>query len=239
MRTRLGFTAALAAIVMFTIGAGMAVAQEQPPSETQPPPDVANEYRITAYPSYRINETWSGFGYVGWVLQAGCGLLVLLPGKGRLLHPPQLAAGLGWPHRRLHEQHWQERSPGAAPVCRPQVHGEDRAEVALLQLDPLRAPPHGDARHGRMEDGASAPQPDPHRNPSRLVRKGLDAEVVVRAGGRRAHLPLRHGPARPAASACGDWLHRQSSRARGIPVLRPGTRTLAAAGSRTRTTSSA
>ena len=51
---------------MFTIGAGMAVAQEQPPSTT-PPPDVANEYRITGFPSYRINETWSGFGYLGWV----------------------------------------------------------------------------------------------------------------------------------------------------------------------------
>ena len=88
MRTRLGFTAALAAIVMFTIGAGMAAAQEQPPSETQPPPDVANEYRITAYPSYRINETWSGFGYVGWVYKPDADYSSYYLGKG-VFYTPQ------------------------------------------------------------------------------------------------------------------------------------------------------
>jgi hypothetical protein len=34
---------------------------------THPPPDVANEYRITAYPSYPISEKLTGFGYIGWV----------------------------------------------------------------------------------------------------------------------------------------------------------------------------
>jgi hypothetical protein len=49
------------------VAAATASAQSQPAPAAEPPPDVANEYRITGFPSYRINDAWSGFGYLGWV----------------------------------------------------------------------------------------------------------------------------------------------------------------------------
>jgi hypothetical protein len=44
-----------------------AAAQEQPPASTAPLADIANEYRITAFPSYPITEKLAGFGYAGYV----------------------------------------------------------------------------------------------------------------------------------------------------------------------------
>jgi hypothetical protein len=43
---------------------------------------VANEYRITAFPSYRINEDWSGFGYLGWVNKPDADYVSYYLGKG-------------------------------------------------------------------------------------------------------------------------------------------------------------
>ncbi len=61
------WVAAACLLVLRILTAVPAVAQAPPPATTEPPADVANEYRITAFPSYRVNDTWSGFGYLGWV----------------------------------------------------------------------------------------------------------------------------------------------------------------------------
>jgi hypothetical protein len=59
----------------------------QSSTSTEPPPDVANEYRITAYPSYRINDEWSGFGYVGWVNKPDAEYTSYYLGKGVFYAP--------------------------------------------------------------------------------------------------------------------------------------------------------
>ena len=66
--------------VLLSLVAVPARAQEPPP--TTEPADVANEYRITAFPSYRINEQWSGFGYLGWVNKPDADYTSYYLGKG-------------------------------------------------------------------------------------------------------------------------------------------------------------
>ena len=68
--------------VLVCLGAAPAAAQDQPPGATEPPPDVANEYRITAFPSYHINDEWSGFGYLGWVYKPDADYTSYYLGKG-------------------------------------------------------------------------------------------------------------------------------------------------------------
>ena len=73
--------------VLLSVVAAPAAAQEQPPASTATPPDVANEYRITAYPSYRISDTVSGFGYVGWVYKPDADYTSYYLGKGVFYTP--------------------------------------------------------------------------------------------------------------------------------------------------------
>ena len=73
--------------LVLTLAAIPAGAQDQPPATTEPPPDVANEYRITAFPSYRINERWSGFGYLGWVYKPDADYTSYYLGKGVFYSP--------------------------------------------------------------------------------------------------------------------------------------------------------
>ena len=56
---------------------------QDPPATT----DVANEYRITAFPSYRINDDWSGFGYLGWVYKPDADYSSYYLGKGLYYSP--------------------------------------------------------------------------------------------------------------------------------------------------------
>jgi hypothetical protein len=62
-------------------------ASAQSSASTEPPPEVANEYRITAFPSYRINEEWSGFGYLGWVYKPDAEYSSYYLGKGFFYSP--------------------------------------------------------------------------------------------------------------------------------------------------------
>jgi hypothetical protein len=59
----------------------------QAPAPTETPPDVANEYRITAYPSYRISDKLSGFGYLGWVYKPDADYTSYYLGKGVFFSP--------------------------------------------------------------------------------------------------------------------------------------------------------
>jgi hypothetical protein len=59
--------------------------------------DVTNEYRLTAYPSYRLAEEWIGFGYVGIVSKPEGHYTSYYLGKGAFYTPEkwlQLWAGL-------------------------------------------------------------------------------------------------------------------------------------------------
>jgi len=59
--------------------------------------DVTDEYRLTAYPSYRIAEEWIGFGYVGIVAKPEGHYASYYLGKGAFYTPErwlQLWAGL-------------------------------------------------------------------------------------------------------------------------------------------------
>ena len=59
--------------------------------------DVTNEYRLTAYPSYRLAEEWIGFGYVGLVAKPDADYSSYYLGKGAFYVPRdwlQLWAGL-------------------------------------------------------------------------------------------------------------------------------------------------
>lgn len=59
--------------------------------------DVTNEYRLTAYPSYRLAEEWIGFGYVGIVAKPDADYSSYYLGKGAFYVPTdwlQLWAGL-------------------------------------------------------------------------------------------------------------------------------------------------
>jgi len=54
-----------------------AVAQEEP-ADT----DILQEYRFTAYPNYRISDTWAGFGYLGYVYKGDARYKSYYLGKG-------------------------------------------------------------------------------------------------------------------------------------------------------------
>ncbi len=69
------------------LAAATASAQSQPAPAAEPPPEVANEYRITGFPSYRINDTWSGFGYLGWVYKPDADYTSYYLGKGFFYSP--------------------------------------------------------------------------------------------------------------------------------------------------------
>jgi len=59
--------------------------------------DVTNEYRLTAYPSYRLAEEWIGFGYIGIVAKPEGHYTSYYLGKGAFYTPEQwlqLWAGL-------------------------------------------------------------------------------------------------------------------------------------------------
>jgi hypothetical protein len=43
---------------------------------------IGNEYRFTVFPSYRISDTWAGFGYLGYVTNPEKGYEVYYLGKG-------------------------------------------------------------------------------------------------------------------------------------------------------------
>jgi hypothetical protein len=72
-----------------------AVAQETAPEAE--PANVLNEYRLTLFPSYRISEWWSGFGYVGAVSKPDADYDAYYLGTGAYYRPKpwiQLWAGL-------------------------------------------------------------------------------------------------------------------------------------------------
>ena len=54
-----------------------ATAQEEP-ADT----DILQEYRITAYPNYRISDSVNGFGYIGWVYKPDARYKSYYLGKG-------------------------------------------------------------------------------------------------------------------------------------------------------------
>jgi hypothetical protein len=67
------------------------------PRATAPPSDVLNEYRLTMFPSYRISDSWSGFGYLGWVYKPDADYDAYYLGTGAYHMPTsgvQLWAGL-------------------------------------------------------------------------------------------------------------------------------------------------
>ena len=72
--------AALCGVLLFGFAAP-AAAQDQPPASAAPP-DVANEYRITAFPSYKISDSVSGFGYLGYVYKPDANYQTYYLGKG-------------------------------------------------------------------------------------------------------------------------------------------------------------
>lgn len=81
-------TAAVGAALLL---AAAAAAQESPPA------DVLNEYRLTLFPSYRISDGWSGFGYLGLVSKPDADYDAYYLGTGAYHMPSkgiQLWAGL-------------------------------------------------------------------------------------------------------------------------------------------------
>lgn len=66
---------------LLALGAAPALAQA--PADT----DILQEYRVTAYPSYRITDQVSGFGYVGWVYKPDARYTSYYLGKGVFWSP--------------------------------------------------------------------------------------------------------------------------------------------------------
>ena len=66
------------------LAAGAAPAAAQTTAENNP---ILQEYRITAYPSYKINDEWNGFGYVGWVYKPDSRYASYYLGKGVFWQP--------------------------------------------------------------------------------------------------------------------------------------------------------
>jgi hypothetical protein len=62
--------------------AAPAAAQEEPPAPTPPPSEIANEYRVTAFPNYPLTEKLSGMGYVGYVAKPDADYGSLYLGSG-------------------------------------------------------------------------------------------------------------------------------------------------------------
>lgn len=68
-----------------------------PSAAQEPPPDIANEYRITGYPSYPVTDKLSGFGYLGYVSKPDADYTSIYLGAGsfyRPVNPVQLWIGL-------------------------------------------------------------------------------------------------------------------------------------------------
>ena len=84
IRTLTRFAVVLSGVLLCAAAASVGA---QTSSSTEPPPEVANEYRITAFPSYRINEKWSGFGYLGWVYKPDAEYSSYYLGKGFFYSP--------------------------------------------------------------------------------------------------------------------------------------------------------
>jgi len=154
---------------------------------------------ITAFPSYRINEEWSGFGLSRWVSKPDSDYTSYYLGKGFFYSPAKWVHIWGGLIAVYTDSTGQEQLTRASSVCRPQVRGIERQEVALLQLDALRTPPDRDAGYRRVENSAPAPQSDPHRDSPRGGRPRMDAEVVVPAVRRRTHLIV---PTRGRSTRC-------------------------------------
>jgi hypothetical protein len=81
-------TAVPRALALFLFGVLLAAAPvpafaQEPPADT----DVLQEYRITAYPNYRINTKLSGFGCVGWVYKPDARYTSYYLGKGVIWLP--------------------------------------------------------------------------------------------------------------------------------------------------------
>jgi hypothetical protein len=72
---------ALLACGLPAVASAPALAQE--PVDT----DILQEYRVTGYPSYRINDELSGFGYVGWVYKPDARYTSYYLGKGVFWSP--------------------------------------------------------------------------------------------------------------------------------------------------------
>jgi hypothetical protein len=69
----------------------------QAPESAEPPPDVANEFRVTAFPTYPISDTLTGFGYLGWVYKPDGEYASYYLGTGvfyRPIQPVQFSFGL-------------------------------------------------------------------------------------------------------------------------------------------------
>jgi hypothetical protein len=62
--------------------AAPAAAQEEPPASTTPPQEIANEYRVTAFPNYPLTEKLNGMGYVGYVTKPDAEYSSLYLGSG-------------------------------------------------------------------------------------------------------------------------------------------------------------
>ena len=73
--------------VLLSAVAVPAGAQAPPPASTPAPQEIANEYRITAYPSCPITDSVSGFGYVGYVSKPDALYKSIYLGTGTIFRP--------------------------------------------------------------------------------------------------------------------------------------------------------
>ena len=96
------------------------------PRRHEPPADVANEYRITAFPSYRINDNWSGFGYLGWVSKPDADYTSYYLGKGLNYAPVKWIQIWGGLIAVYTDSAVKSNSLELRPFVGVEVHGLDR-----------------------------------------------------------------------------------------------------------------
>jgi hypothetical protein len=68
--------------LLLSLPVAPAIAQEEPANN-----DILQEYRITAYPFYKISERWNGFGYLGYVYKPDARYTSYYLGKGVFWQP--------------------------------------------------------------------------------------------------------------------------------------------------------
>lgn len=80
-----GIMKSLRRLVAPLLAAGLsAVAAAPAGAQEAADTDVLQEYRITAYPNYRIADQWNGFAYLGYVYKPDAGYKAYYLGKGAI-----------------------------------------------------------------------------------------------------------------------------------------------------------
>ena len=168
--------------------------------------DITNEYRLTAYPSYRLTDKIRGFGYVGSSPSPMATTPPTTWATGAFSQPEPWLQLWARPHRRLHRFQPGERRPASTLELRPFVGVKfmgDNQSTKWRYYNwtryELRSSRHPDT--GYWTTVQRLRNQVPHRDSSRGEGAGLDAEDLVPAGRRRADLALRHGSDRSAAAS--------------------------------------